>query len=65
MEPKEQDAITLPRVIMKVLESFRGLLSNLLQLMVWELLATIISKRDFAEVGYKNAAPEALTNKLQ
>jgi len=53
MEPKEQDAITLPRVIMKVLESFRGLLSNLLQLMVWELLATIISKRDFAEVGWK------------
>lgn len=53
MEPKEQDAITLPRVITKVLESFRGLLSNLLQLMVWELLATIISKRDFAEVGWK------------
>ena len=53
MEPKEQDAITLPRVIMKVLESGRGLLSNLLQLMVWELLATIISKRDFAEVGWE------------
>ena len=53
MEPKEQDAITLPRVIMKVLESFRGLLSNLLQLMVWELLATIKSKGDFAEVGWK------------
>lgn len=53
MEPEEQDAITLPRVITKVSESFRGLLSNLLQLMVWELLAAIISKRDFAEIGWK------------
>lgn len=53
MKPKEQDAITLPRVIMKVLESFRGWLSNLLQLMVWGLLATITSKSGFDEVGWK------------
>lgn len=53
MEPKKEDTITLPRVIMKVLENFRGLLSNLLQLMVWELLATIISKSGFDEVGWK------------